>query len=388
MKVFFINSVFAQKSTGRICENLAEAVLNKGSEVFIAYGRGSVPKKYKDKSVFLGSKKDIILHGLKTRIFDRHGFSSVSATKKLVKKIEEENPDIIHLHNLHGYYLNIKILFEYLKKSNKKVIWTMHDCWAFTGHCAHYTPFNCDRWKEGCYNCPAKKSYPTTLLFDASKKNYKEKKNLFTSLDNLTIITPSLWLKNQVEESFFKGTPVKVINNGIDKNLFKKQENDYKVRFNLTDKKVVLGIQSAWSSEKGLEDFYKLSKILGDSYKIVLIGLNEKQIENAPKNVLSFPLVKNAEVLSKWYSASDVFVNFTKGETYPTVNLEAQAVGTPCITYSSGGAPETVPQGNVVGVGDIEAAAELILSGKYQKAKEDISDKEDMINAYLGEYGL
>ncbi len=354
MKVLEINVVCGIKSTGRICTDLASCLMADGNTCLVAYGREYVPEEYSAISWKIGSETSVKNHALISRFFDCAGFGSGNATKKLIKKIQEFDPDIIHLHNLHGYYINIRYLFEYLKKSNKPVVWTLHDCWAFTGHCCHFDLIDCFKWKEdGCHNCALKTSYPKSLLLDRSKNNFREKKQLFTALENVTIVTPSQWLANLVKESYLSKYPVKVINNGIDTDIFKPTPSDFKEKYGLENKKIVLGVSSLWTKDKGLEDFIRLSELLGGNCKIVLVG---EVSQSLPENILVIGRTDSREDLAKIYTMADVFVNPTYEDTYPTVNLEAQACGTPVITYKTGGSPESVDlrYGSVVEQGSID----------------------------------
>lgn len=366
MKIVQINSVCGIRSTGRICTDIAEALGQDGHECKIAYGRETVPEKYEKYAVRVGSDFGVKVHAGLSRIFDRSGFYSKKATKKFVKWIKEYDPDIIHLHNLHGYYINIKILFDYLKKANKPVIWTLHDCWPFTGHCSYFDYIGCNKWQTLCRRCPQKKKYPASLIFDNSEKNYKIKSKIFNGISNLTIVTPSEWLAQLLKQSFFKDYPVKVINNGIDLTVFKPTPSDFKEKNNLLDKKIILGVASVWDARKGLNDFVELSKLLDDAYKIVLVGISETQKRNLPTNILTISRTNSISELAEIYSASYVLFNPTYEDNYPTVNLEAQACGTPVITYNSGGSAESVPDGNVVEKADVNGAYRLINDGQLE----------------------
>ena len=362
MKVLLINSVCGIRSTGRICTDIAEVLNSKGIDCKIAYGRENVPLKYKDYAVRIGSELNVRIDGLKTRLFDNAGFNSRKATLEFIDIVKEYDPDVIHLHNLHGYYINVEILFDYLKKSGKKVVLTLHDCWSFTGHCVHFENRGCEKWKDGCHNCPAKKAYPASLFFDNSKKNYKKKKTVFTSSYNMTIVTPSNWLADLVKQSFLGKYDVKVINNGIDLDVFKPTESDFRKRNGFENKKIVLGVASAWSKSKGLYDFIKLSELLSDDYKIVLVGLTKEQMKDVPKNIFCIERTNNIKELAEIYSVADVFVNPTYSDTFPTVNIEALACGTPVITYKAGGSPEIVDEksGIVIEKGDLNALISAI----------------------------
>lgn len=351
MKILLINSVCGKGSTGRICTDIADELIRQGVDVKIAYGRDNAPKKYDDIAIKICSNFGVCFNALKTRFFDNEGFNSKRATKKFIEWVKEYDPDVIHLHNLHGYYINLEILFSYLKTCGKKIVWTLHDCWSFTGHCPYFTAVKCEKWKTHCSHCPQKNNYPKAFI-DRSKKNYEKKKILFTNVPNLTIITPSQWLADLVKQSFLAEYSVKVVNNTIDLNVFKPTPSDFREKYGLKDKKIILGVASVWNARKGFDDFLKLSNIIGDDYRIVLVGVNKKQKKRLPKNVIAIERTNNAKELAEIYTAADVFFNPTYEDNYPTVNLEAQACGTPVITYNTGGSPESVPKENVVEVGD------------------------------------
>lgn len=354
-----INSVCGIRSTGRICTDLAEILEGQGHECKIAYGRESVPEKYQKYSIRIGNEASVRLNALSTRLFDNEGCNAIIATKKLIKKIKEYNPDVIHLHNLHGYYINVGLLFEYFKKSNKKIVWTLHDCWAFTGHCPCFDSISCDKWKTGCYKCPLHKDYPKSYI-DRSKSMYKLKREWFKDVKNMTLVTPSQWLADLVKQSFLKEYPVKIINNGIDLSVFKPTESNFRERYNLQDKKIVLGVASAWGDSKGLKDFFKLADVLDDNYKIVLVGLTEEQKKELPEKIIGITRTNSVTELAQIYTAADVFVNLTYQDNYPTVNLEAQACGTPVITYKTGGSVESVLQNYWVKQGDLKGVVAAI----------------------------
>lgn len=360
MKIFQINSTCGYGSTGRIAVDILKEVEKNGGEGIIAYGRNTAPDGV--NSYKITTETDVKIHGVLSRITDRQGFYSTRATKKLIEKIKEYNPDIIHLHNVHGYYLNVKTLFEFLKEYNKPIVWTLHDCWAFTGHCAYFSFRGCEKWKTECNNCPLKKDYPSSLVLDNSKKNFNEKKELFTSLDNVTLVTPSVWLADLVKESYLKKFSVKVINNGIDLNKFKPTKSDFREKNGLENKQIILGVASVWEERKGLKDFIELSKNLTDDQQIILVGLNDSQLADLPKNIIGIKRTNSIDELAQLYSAADVFVNTTYEDNYPTTNLEAISCGTPVITYRTGGSPESVAEGNgfVVEKGDIPAVVEAL----------------------------
>jgi len=344
MKILQINTVVNSGSTGRIAEEIGLEVMSQGYESYIAYGRGHRPSK--SNLIKIGNKKDVYLHGIRTLLFDQHGLGSKGATQSLLKNIKLIDPDIIHLHNIHGYYLNYQILFNYIKTQNIPVVWTFHDCWPFTGHCAHFG--DCTKWKTQCKNCPCSNKYPKSFV-NRSFKNFNDKKEAFQGVENLTIITPSNWLKNLVKQSFLKDYKVQVINNGIDLEVFQPPE----VKVN---EKIIIGVANVWPKSKGLDDFVKLREILDTEIQIVLIGLSEGQIKSLPKNMVGISRTENIEELAAWYRKATVFVNPTYLDNFPTTNLEALACGTPVITYKTGGSPESINNtiGEVVEQGNLE----------------------------------
>lgn len=387
MKILMINSVCGIKSTGRICADIADVLTEQGHECKIAYGRDIVPQKSQKYAVRIGNDFGVKIHAGLARLFDSVGFHSRLATKKFIKWVEKFNPDIIHLHNLHGYYIHLGVLFKYLKKAKKPIVWTLHDCWAFTGHCSHFDFAGCQKWKNGCKNCPQKKQYPKSIFWDGSKRNYKKKKKLFTGLESLTVVTPSKWLADLVKDSFLNEYPVKIIRNGIDTKAFKPTDSDLKEQYGLQSKKIVLGVASDWGERKGLQDYIKLSKLIDNNFKIVLIGLKKEQIAQMPEEILSIERTNSVQELAKWYTAADVFLNLTYEDNYPTVNLEAQACGTPVITYRTGGSVESVDDNLVVDKGDIGKILYLIKEGCYQSnSKVEIWDRKDSAYEYIRVY--
>ena len=356
MKVLEINSVCGIRSTGRICTDLADVLKAGGHTCRVAYGREQVPEKYREIAIRIGSENGVRWHGLQSRLLGHTGFYSKAATQKFIQEIEEYQPDLVHLHNLHGYYLHIGLLFDYLKEKQIPVVWTLHDCWAFTGHCAHFDEVHCDQWKTQCTHCVQTGTYPACWLRDNVKRNFEEKKQLFTALSNMVIVTPSRWLADHVKASFLGKFPVEVIHNGIDQNVFYPTEGDFRKKYHLENKHIILGVASAWSRSKGLYDFIELAKRLPDDHQIVLVGLTAKQIAEMPKGILCIERTNNAQELAEIYTAADVFVNPTWADTFPTVNIEALACGTPVLTYRTGGSPEIadVSCGCVVEPGDLD----------------------------------
>ena len=381
-----INVVCGIRSTGRICTDLAAALEEQGHEVKIAYGREEVPEQFKKYAVRIGNDLDVKLHGLKARLFDGCGFGSKKATEKFIEWVKEFDPDVIHLHNLHGYYINIEVLFDYLRTCRKRIIWTLHDCWAFTGHAAFCEAANCERWITGCYDCPKKNDYPVSL-FDKSTENWKKKKNLMEGIPNLTIVTPSEWLANLVRNSFLAQYPVLVIHNGLNTSVFKPTDSDVKERLGLQNKKIVLGVAALWEKRKGLDDFISISKMLPTQYQVVLVGLSRKQVRYLPKAIVGIERTNSVNELVELYTAADVYVNPTYEDNYPTTNLEAIACGTPVITYNTGGSGESASlYGAVVEKGQINKLVETITSFKCSLDTKRIIGINSCVNEYLNMY--
>ena len=395
MKVLQINAIVNSGSTGRIAEDIGKVLIANGHESYIAYGRGMRPSN--SQLIRIGNQKDILFHVLKTRLFDRHGFGSKKATIELIQAIDKIKPDVIGLHCIHGYYINIKVLFEFLQASKIPVVWTQHDAWAFTGHCAYYDSINCEKWKTGCYSCPQKAKYPSSYVLDQSKRNYQDKKKLFNSVP-IQFITPSFWLSNEMKSSFLKDHPIKVIHNGIDLKTFKPVDSDFLIKFKIINKKVILGCASIWSNRKGLGDFLKLKVLLGNNYQIVLIGLSKEQMKELPDGILGITRTESVEELAAWYSLAEVFVNPTYQDNFPTTNIEALACGTPVITYDTGGSPEAIDllTGRVVEKGDVNGLKQAIeqfakvnqtlLKTNCRKRAELLFDKNNCYLDYLNIY--
>lgn len=356
-----INTVVNSGSHGRIAEEIGQLALTNSWQSYIAFGRNNRPSQ--SKLIKIGSNIDINIHGLKTRLLDRHGFGSKKATIKLVEQIKEIKPDIIHLHNIHGYYVNIEILFNYLESTTIPVLWTLHDCWSFTGHCSHFDLIGCNKWKTGCFNCPQKKEYPRSYLFDNSKRNFANKQKIFTAVKNLTIVPVSNWLGNLVRESFLNKYPQNLIYNGVNIGVFSPQINkSTKTNLGLDNHFMLLGVASGWSSRKGFEDFISLSNFINPDCVIVLVGLNDKQLKKLPSNIIGVNRTENIQQLAEIYSAADLFLNLTYEDNFPTTNIESLACGTPVLTYNTGGSIEAVSNetGFIVEKGDLKAVLDVI----------------------------
>lgn len=339
MKILQINTVYKTGSTGGIMANMHRMLSSSGFDSYVAYGRGNHNEK---NTIRIGNSLDKYLHAIGTRIFDKHGLYSKNATAEFIAKIDKLDIDIVHLHNIHGYYLNYEILFNYLASKKTKVIWTLHDCWSFTGHCSYYDYIGCNKWQTICNHCPQKNKYPLSYVMDNSNNNFLLKSKLFSGLDNLTIVTPSKWLAGEVGKSFLRNYPVKIINNGVDLTVFKQIKNDFREKNNLENKFLILGVANIWEARKGLDYFLRLSKTLNADEKIILVGLNDTQINSLPRDIIGIKKTHNTQELADIYSTADVFVNPTLEDNLPTTNLESLACNTPVITFNSGGSAECV----------------------------------------------
>ena len=362
MRVLQINGgVFG--STGNIMFGIAKKTEEKGIEVLCA-SPVTTTNRYKepDRSyVKIGSFFTRRISVLLGRISGFQGCFSYFATKKLIRVIKKFKPDVIQLHTLHGDYVNLPMLFSYIKKNKIKVVWTLHDCWAFTGHCPHFEAEKCEKWKTQCRNCARYKDYPKSL-YDNSAKMFRLKRKWFTSVENMTIVTPSRWLADCVKQSFLKDYPIEVINNGIDLDVFKPSESDFRIKYNCEDKFILLGVSFGWNEKKGLDIFCELAERLSGEYQIVLVGTDDMTDKILPENIISIHRTQNQKKLAEIYSAADVLVNPTRADTFPTVNMESLACGTPVLTFKAGGSPEVVDDscGAVVPCGDVEALVKEI----------------------------
>lgn len=360
MKVVEINSGFLG-STGTIMLSIADFVRFHSGEAytFSAKKPGAAPIGHQ----FFGSKIENLFHRGVSVLSGISGNGSKSGTKELLKKIDAIHPDILHLHNLHGWYINLPMLFDYIKRNNIRTVWTLHDCWGFTAQCSHFTMERCEKWKTGCYDCPRYRIYPYTFV-DRTDKMWQLKKEWFTGVKNMTIVTPSKWLCDLVKQSFLSEYEVKVINNGINLAVFQPTESDFREKYGLQDKKIVLGVASGWNERKGLDVFIELAKTLDDNYKVILVGTDDTIDKNLPDNIISIHRTYNQTELAKIYTTVDVFVNPTREETFPTVNIEALACGTPVVTFKTGGSPEIIDEntGLVVESGNVSEMKKAILT--------------------------
>jgi len=359
MKIVQINSTCGLGSTGKICVSVSKLLLNKDIEnyVFYAFGDSTYTKHIKYMSPL-----EVKCQAIKAKVFGNYGFQSKVATKRIIYELEQISPDIVHLHNLHSHNVHLGELFTYLKSHRVRVVWTFHDCWAFTAYCPHYDMVGCYQWKtaDGCNKCPQKTHY--SWLFDRSVCLFEKKKRLFRGLD-LTVITPSQWLADQVKQSFLQEVPVKVINNGIDLTVFYPCESGFRDKYNLKEKFIILGVAFEWGCRKGLDVFIRLSQLFDDRFRIVLVGTNESIDKILPSNIISIHRTQNQLELAEIYTAADVFVNPTREENFPTTHIEALACGTPVVSFNTGGCSEMLTEktGIVVERDDEEALYNAIL---------------------------
>ena len=334
---------FHNGSTGTIMRNLHRGLADRGIDSYIFWGRRH--ETVDDHGQCFATKFGYLSHGALARLDDRMGFHSKCDTARLLRRLDEIDPDVVHLHNVHGYWVNVEMLFGWLSSHRCQVRWTLHDCWAFTGHCPHFQYVGCEKWRSGCSHCPQKRGYPASLLLDSSARNWEDKRRVFTSVppDRMTFVTPSHWLEGLVKQSFFKGYPVEVRHNTVDRTIFKPTPSDFRERHGIGDRFMILGVASPWTERKGLGDFVRLARELDpERYAVVRVGLSKKQIKRLPRGIVALERTSSQQDLAAIYTAADIFFNPTYEDNFPTVNLEAEACGTPVVTYNTGGCAETV----------------------------------------------
>lgn len=369
MRVVQINGgVFG--STGKIMFGIAKTSEKYGIDTFCAAPITATNRLSKPEREYykIGSYYARKASAFFDRILSNQGVIARRATKKMIRVIDRFSPDIIHIHNIHGGFLNFELFFKYVKSKKIKLVWTFHDCWPFTGHCPYFTIVKCDKWQTSCERCPQPKIYPK-MYVDTSKAMYRKKKEWIGSLDNLTVVTPSRWLAELAAQSFFKDHQIKVINNGIDLSVFYPRESNFKKKYGIEDKYMLLGVSFDWGYRKGLDVFIELSRRLDLSYQIVLVGGDDNIDKQLPSNIISIHRTTNQIELAEIYSSADLFVNPTREENYPTVNMESVACGTPVLTFRTGGSPEIIDEtcGSVVDVDDVDAMYDEIIRICNQK---------------------
>lgn len=338
MKVIQINVDWDNGGPGTIEKDIYDTLISQGHKCKIIYSRGKYPEN--NDLIRIGNDFDIKVHALLSRITGLEGYFSIKATKRIINVIRNYNPDIIQLHNLLGHYINHPYLFRFLKGLNIPIVWTLHDCSPFTGHCINFDRVNCEKWKIKCDKCPLYKEYPYSYIFDTSKKIFEDKQKWFSELNNLHLIAPSQWMFNIIKDSILKKKNLVVINNGINLEQFEPTKSDLRKQYKLEDKVVLLSAAYIWNEMKGIKVLKELSDKMPEKYALVLIGNNSDK--SLLRNTIFIPAISDKRILAQWYSTADIFVNPTLGDNFPTVNIEALSCGTPIVTYNTGGSPEIV----------------------------------------------
>lgn len=395
MRVFQLNTFCGVKSTGRIACEIAKLASKDGSECQIGYGIPGISKDSESFAWRVGNPLERKIHAVMRKLFDAEGYGSYFATRKLILHWKKWKPDLIHFHNLHGCYLHIPALFRYISRAEIPVVWTLHDCWPFTGHCAYFDYAGCERWKNECGHCVQQKSYPICIGIDGSRRNHRMKKKWFRKLKNLTFVAPCEWMLKPLRQSFLQDFSAKVIVNGVDFCQFKPVQSDLRSRFSLQDKKICLAVASEWDHRKGLVYLEHAAQKMGESYCFVVIGLEQEQISALPQNMIGIQRTANVQELAAWYTAADCFVNPTLEDNMPMVNLEALACGTPVVTFETGGCPEAVDKccGLVVPKGDedalcaaIKVAASGVFTAENCLKRAKLFDSQNTFQSYLDLY--
>lgn len=394
-KILLINAVCGIGSTGRIVADLWKTLKDNGYEAKVAFGVGKGFFVDEQDQFKFNNKLGYYWHNALSRITDRAGFYSSIPTLILLHFIDRYKPDLIHLHNLHGYYINIRLLFNYIKRHNIPIVWTLHDCWAFTGHCTHFDYIGCYRWKTNCFSCPQRIEYPQSIVLDRSSRNFVQKKKLLTSLDKMSIVTPSVWLANCVKQSFLSKYDVTSIPNGIDVTIFHPVKSDIRQRLSIpNNKKIILTVANVWNEKKGFSDVIRLSRILPvNEYQVVMVGVTKPQLSLLPHSIIGIERTENINELVELYSAADIFFNPSKEETMGMVTIEALACGTPAIVYDRTAVPEAVDMntGIIINSDNLFEIQRIIERFKFdakacQQRVEESFSEDNMSARYIATY--
>lgn len=382
-------------STGNIAKNINKLAISKGNEAYFVYPYNGLNKPTESNDIIIGSKIGKFFDRKIGEITGYQGCFARKSTKKILCTLDRIKPDIIHLHNLHGGYINLSMLFSYIKSRRIRVVWTLHDCWAFTGQCPYFTMSKCEKWKVGCHHCNQINIYPKSYV-DQTKNMWELKKKWFTGVEDMHIITPSHWLSDLANDSFLNDYDIRVINNGIDLDVFKSTISHFRKKYNIGSKYIVLGVADSWGKRKGLDVFLELGQMLPKTYQIVLVGTNDRIDQQLPENIISIHRTQNQHEMAEIYSAADVFANPTREENYPTVNMESLACGTPVVTFNTGGCSEIIDKtcGIVSPANDVNKFMNEIMKVCEEKTflKEDCIkkaksfDKNDRFQEYINLY--
>lgn len=369
MKILQIDVNYGKSSTGKIVESIHKLNIEDGIESYVFYGRG---KKRREKNIFkFGYDFETLLHALLTRLTGLTGFFSYFSTRRLIKAISRIKPNVIHIHELHAYFINIGTFMKFIKKNKFNTVWTFHCEFMYTGKCGH--SLECNKWMSECGKCPLKKEYPKSLFFDFTKFMFNYKKKLFDDFDNLVIVSPSLWLQNRVRKSFLSNKNVVLINNGINlKDFGYKNPKELITKHKIENHNVVLAVApNIMSKNKGGRFVLNLAKKMeAYPYKFIIIG-NELSDEITASNVIMLGKIYNKETLSMYYSLANYFVIFSERENFPTTCIESLVCGTPIIGFRSGGTVEvaTDEYGYFVDYGDLESIKSFLISNQLTPFK-------------------
>lgn len=384
MRILIINLRIGTGSVGRIVSDLYHGVISNGNQCKVAYARGGIADIPVTDTYKICSDYEIKIHAGLTRLFGNTAFYFKGSTERFCKWIDEYDPDVIHIHGVYGYYLNMESLFSYFSKSRAVIVSTLHSCWDFTGHCCYFDFVGCEKWKSGCKKCINKSSYPKSSFIDNTKRNYVRKKACYDSLRNCIIVTPSDWLANIAKLSFLGNKDIRVINNGVDTEAFKKTDS----LSNIVDRNIpsILCVANIWDQRKGWEDVKELANICGNNYQLIVVGLSKKQISELPPQTIAITRTESKDELAKLYSSVSVFFNPTYEDNYPTVNLEAASCQTPIVTYNTGGSPEVFNYGNwgiVINKRDYQELFEYASQVYFHKIRFDYTNVSMLSNEIM-----